>query len=253
MNTELRLSPLSVLADPLRLEDILDGGTAGLHLSAAYIFRKQLEESDLILISKTDLLKPEKLALLKEKVKLHFPDSEVLAISAKTGEGIDSWLNLVLNSTKSGQRIVEVDYNKYAEGEAALGWLNSTILLHGEQVNWDNFAQNFLTELSKTIDNRGFGVGHVKIMLESGKSYLVGNLTGNIETLNFRGSVGKSNEAQIIINARVDTSPELLEKLVMESLGLVTGDTVSLKTKASQKLSPGYPNPTFRYEKVVDF
>lgn len=188
-----------------------------------------------------------------EEVKLHFPDSEVLAVSAKTGEGIDSWLNLMLNSTKSGQRIVEVDYNKYAEGEAALGWLNSTILLHGEQVNWDNFAQNFLTELSKTIDNRGFGVGHVKIMLESGKSYLVGNLTGNIETLNFRGSVGKSNEAQIIINARVDTSPELLEKLVMESLGLVTGDTVSLKTKASQKLSPGYPNPTFRYEKVVDF
>jgi len=253
MNTELRLSPLTVLADPIRLEDILDGGTAGLHTSAAYIFRKQLEESDLILISKTDLLKPEKLALLIEKVKLHFPDSEVLAVSAKTGEGIDSWLNLVLNSTKSGQRIVEVDYDKYAEGEAVLGWLNSTILLHGDQINWDNFAQNFLTELSKTIDNRGFGVGHVKIMLESGKNYLVGNLTGKFETLNLRGLVGKSNDAQIIINARVNTSPELLEKLVMESLGLVTGDTVVFKTKASQKLSPGYPIPTFRYEKVVDF
>ena len=253
MNAELSLSPLSVLADPMRLEAILEGGTAGLHPSAAYIFRKQLEESDLILISKTDLLQPEKLALLKEKVKLHFPDSEVLTVSAKTGEGIDTWLNLVLNSTKSGQRIVEVDYDKYAEGEAALGWLNSTIQLNGDHINWDNFSRNFLTELGKTIDKKGFAVGHVKIMLESETGYLVGNITGKIETLNIRGSVGKSNEARMIINARVGTNPELLEKLVMKSLVLVSGNIVSLKIKAAQKLRPGYPNPTFRYEKVVGF
>ena len=47
---ELLVSPLSVIADPFLLTDILNDGTAGLHPSAAYIFRKQLEESDIILL-----------------------------------------------------------------------------------------------------------------------------------------------------------------------------------------------------------
>jgi len=78
---ELLVSPLTVLADPIRLTDILNGGNAGLHPSAAYIFRKQLEEGDIILISKTDLISAQELALLKEKTKLHFPESDVLTIN----------------------------------------------------------------------------------------------------------------------------------------------------------------------------
>jgi len=86
MKGDLLVSPLSVMADPVRLANILDGGTAGLHPSAAYILSKQLEESDIILISKADLITPNDLTKLKERVKLSFPDSEVMAISAKSGK-----------------------------------------------------------------------------------------------------------------------------------------------------------------------
>jgi len=55
---DLEISPLSVLVDPLRLIDILNGGTSGLHPSAAYIFRKQIEEADVIVVNKADLLIP---------------------------------------------------------------------------------------------------------------------------------------------------------------------------------------------------
>jgi hypothetical protein len=37
------------MAYPVSLADILDGGTAGLHPSAAYIFRKQIEEAEAVL------------------------------------------------------------------------------------------------------------------------------------------------------------------------------------------------------------
>jgi len=251
MNTELLVSPLSVLADPLRLADILDGGTAGLHPSAVYILKKQLEESDIILISKSDLLKSDEIEDLKAKVKQHFPASEVLSISSKTGEGMDEWLKIVFESKMSGQRIVAVDYDRYAEGEAVLGWLNATVLLEGDQINWDHFASDFLIELSKKIDMQGLGVGHIKIMLESGKDYLVGNLTGKASTLSIRGDVGISNAAQLIINARIGMSPEALDHLVRETLDSVTRNAIALKTKAWQCLSPGYPNPTHRYDKIV--
>lgn len=251
MNAELLIAPLTVLADPIRLSDILEGGTAGLHPSAAYIFSKQLEESDIILISKTDLLQPNEIEILKEKVKLHYPQADVLAISSKTCDGLDEWLQKILTSTVSGQHIVDVDYKKYAEGEAVLGWLNGTISLRGEDVNWDSFAKNFLTQLGEKIDQIEVAVGHIKIMLESGTSYLVGNLTGNLATLNIRGKVGVSNQAQIIINARVGISPDTLEQLVKDTLDFAVGSSISLTTKAWKCLSPGYPNPTHRYSKVV--
>lgn len=250
MNTELVVSPLTVLADPVRLIDILDCGTAGLHPSAAYIFRKQIEESDIILITKTDILKSEELTIIKDKVKNQFPNHEILTISAKTGDGVNDWLQKVLNNTVTvGQRIVEVDYERYAEGEAVLGWLNATILLKSKQENWDDFAKEILSELSKEIDSQNVSVGHVKLMLKNGESHIVGNLTGNISTLNFRGSAGIGNEANIILNARIGVSPKALEGLVKTTLEKVTKNRIAIEIKAWKCLSPGYPNPTFRYKK----
>lgn len=175
---ELLVSPLTVLADPIRLSDILNGGNAGLHPSAAYIYKKQLEESDIILISKTDTISLEELNLLIEKTKLHFPDSEVLTVSSVSGEGMEEWLEKVQNSSEAGKRLVDVNYDVYAEGEAVLGWLNSTIELSGNSVNWDAFARELMQKLSNQFDTMNASVGHVKILVESGDKYIVSNLTG---------------------------------------------------------------------------
>jgi Ni2+-binding GTPase involved in maturation of urease and hydrogenase len=247
---ELIISPLTVLADPIKLAEIIEGQTAGLHPSAAYIFRKQLEESDIILISKSDLIDNAELVLLKEKVKLHYPNSEILSVSSKTGEGIADWLKLISSSTKTGQKIVEVDYDTYAKGEAVLGWLNASLTLRGEQVNWDTFVNDFLAELSGNIDLNKISVGHIKILLENGNKQVVGNITGKAETITIRGELGISDEVRMVINARVELDPVTLEKLVKENLEKITKNTIAVKINAWKCLSPGYPNPTFRYKNV---
>lgn len=251
LRRELVVSPLSVLADPIRLNDILNGGTAGLHPSAAYIFRKQLEESDLILISKSDLVSPEELALLKEKVKLHFPDSEVMGVSSLSGEGMDEWLSEVLTRTDAGKRLVEVDYDVYAEGEAVLGWLNTTIELSGIETDWDAFGRELMQNLSHQFDAMNASVGHLKILLESGENYLVSNLTGLNATLSFRGSAGINTKARLTLNARVEMNAEALEAIVRKTLDSTKGMDIKKEIVALRCLSPGRPNPTFRFEKVV--
>ncbi len=251
LRAELLISPLSVLADPIRLNDILNVGSAGLHPSAAYIFRKQLEESDLILISKSDLISPEELILLKEKVKLHFPDSEVLIVSSLSGEGIDEWLHEVLTRTDAGKRLVEVDYDVYAEGEAVLGWLNTTIELSGVETDWDGFARELMQNLSHQFDSMKASVGHVKLLIESGENYLIGNLIGSNETLSFRSSAGISANARLTLNARVEMNPEALEEIVRKTLDATKSSLIKKKIVALRCLSPGRPNPTFRFEHVV--
>jgi len=251
MGRELLVSPLSVLADPGHLTDILNGGTAGLHRSAAYIYRKQLEESDIILISKTDHLNINELVLLKEKVKLNFPDAEVMTVSAVTGEGIDEWLKEVMNRTDSGRRLAEVDYDVYAEGEAVLGWLNSNVELSGEPTDWDAFANQLLQDLSQQFDSRNASVGHVKLILEAGNNFLLGNLTGKENTMNFRGSVGTGSKARLTLNARVEMRPETLEQIVRETLHANVAGKFEMKIIALRCLSPGRPNPTFRFDHVI--
>ena len=244
---DLQIAPLSVLADSSRLESVLNGGTAGLHPDAIYIFRKQLEESDIILISKSDQLEPDTLQKLTERTCDTY-HSCVMKISSVSGMGIDNWLKEVQYSHESGQRIAEVDYDIYAHGEAVLGWLNGTVRIKGPETDWNAFTSGFLSVLGKRFDNAGYGVGHVKVIAENGDKFVIGNLTGKSETLSVRGSAGKSCEIKLIVNARVETTPEELDKIVRETIDRVTG-SYTTEVIAWKYLQPGRPNPTHRFNR----
>jgi G3E family GTPase len=248
----LSVAPLSVLADPSRLLPILDGKTAGLHADAAYIYRKQLEESDTILVTKTDTLEAEALATLLERTREAFSPSAVLPVSAVSGQGIDEWLDHVLTQTGAGLRIAAVDYDIYAHGEAVLGWLNGTVRLKGNAVDWDAFLHTFLTLLARRFDGAGHAVGHVKAILENGSLCIAGNLTGKAHTLSLRNSAGTGDTARLTVNARVETSPEELDATVREVLSETARDRYESTILAWRCLQPGRPNPTYRFAQAVN-
>jgi G3E family GTPase len=249
MKTEVSVCPLTVLVDPGRLKDILDGNTTGLHPAAAYIIKKQLEESDIIAITKSDLYGHQVISELSERVKENFPDCEIRVISARTGDGIDAWLEYVLNGEDAGKHIVEIDYDKYAEGEAILGWLNCSASLSGNDIDWDVFTRKLMLAMSATFDEKTSSVGHVKMMVENGDQYISANLTGRSETLNFRWSAGMGNNAEMIVNARVEMSPKELEQIFLSTLEKVTNGQIKTRINRLRSISPGYPNPTHRFQK----
>ena len=131
-NTEVIVSPLTVLSDPIRLKSILYGGDGGLHEDAAYIYRKQLEESEVILITKTDLLSEDELQKLIKDTQACFHGTKVMAASTQNGTGIREWFDEVSNRQGEGTKILDINYDKYAHGEAVLGWLNGTVALTGK-------------------------------------------------------------------------------------------------------------------------
>jgi G3E family GTPase len=247
MKTEVSVCPLTVLVDPGRLKDILDGGTTSLHPAVSYIIKKQLEESDIIAITKSDLYRLEEIAELSERLKENFPDCEIRAISAKTGEGLDDWLEYVLSGKDAGKHIADIDYDKYAEGEALLGWLNCSASLSGNEVDWDAFTRLFMQHLAAKFDVGNLSVGHVKIIVENGDEYISANLTGRSETLTYRWTAGRSNNAEMIVNARVEMSPKELEKVFLSTLETITNGQITTRVNRIRSISPGYPRPTHRY------
>jgi G3E family GTPase len=248
----LEIAPLSVLADPERLTSILSGGNAGLHADAAYIFRKQLEESDIIVINKIDLLTETQLSDLVNKTQQAYPDSTVMAVSALTGTGIEAWIDEVISRNDTGNRVVDVDYDIYASGEAVLGWLNGTVELCGNKrtADWDNFITEFMNDLCSRFEKEKLAIGHVKAILENGENTVIVNFTGGINTLSVRGMASSSDKCKLIINARVETTPGHLDTIIRE---ILTAHTQCLicKEVAWRTLQPGRPNPTYRFNKVI--
>ena len=249
-NTEVIVSPLTVLSDPARLKSILYGGDGGLHEDAAYIYRKQLEESEVILITKTDLLSDEELEKLMKDTQACFHQTKVMSVSTMTGIGVREWFLEVANRQGAGAKVLDIDYDKYAHGEAVLGWLNGTIALTGQDANWDSLLKDIMKGISVAVKKEKLRVGHIKVIAENGKQYAVGNITGDVSTLQFRGSAGTSDNVKLIINARVETRPEHLDEMIREVLVAAIGGRYRDEVLAWRYLQPGRPNPTYRLTNV---
>src|SRR5205809_4274299 len=124
------IAPLSVLVDPVRAQRVFGLAEGGKFSGKVlYIYRKQLEEADLIVINKCDLLDAATLGQLTAKLSAGFPKAEILAVSARNGAGLDEWFARLATAEPLGGEAMAVDYTVYADGEALLGWLNCTVAL----------------------------------------------------------------------------------------------------------------------------
>lgn len=234
------------------MPSILEGGNGGLHPDAAYIFGKQLEESDILVLTKTDVLESAQKVELMQKLAEKYPTSTVMAVSALKGDGMEAWIEEVMSRTDVGKKLLRIDYDRYAHGEAVLGWLNGTVkLLSTEITDWNQLAESFIQSLAKTFEKEGLPVGHVKAIVENGNAFVVSNLTQDSRTVTLRGDAGKGTEATIVINARVETTPEHLDELVRAALKHLLADKFEQTELAWKFLQPGRPNPTHRFVEIV--
>src|SRR6266853_5951010 len=91
---DYRVAPLSVLVDPVRAARIL-GLEDGRSFSpkVLYVYEKQLEEADVIVINKSDLLDAVQREALERVLSARVPQAEILTVSARTGANLDAWFD----------------------------------------------------------------------------------------------------------------------------------------------------------------
>ncbi|HEY1190093.1 MAG TPA: GTP-binding protein, partial [Gemmata sp.] len=158
------VAPYAVLFKPSHgLRILRNQAAGGFSPKAAYIFKKQLEEADAIVINRTDELDPPQVDELVRLVTAQFPGTPVLRASATTGAGFDALAELLDQKGAFGRKLLDIDYDTYAEGEAELGWLNATAHLSSARpFDLDALLTAILGALAGACRALGGEVAHLK-------------------------------------------------------------------------------------------
>jgi Ni2+-binding GTPase involved in maturation of urease and hydrogenase len=248
------VAPYSVLVDPARIQQHLGApGAAGVADAVRYIYARQIQEADLIVLNKTDALGRGAVEKITAALTREFPQTPIVALSALTGAGVDEWLDRVLSGAPAGQRIADVDYDTYAAGEAALGWLNAAVdLAAPEATDWSTIASDFLRRLQAAVRERSAEMAHVKLLLTAEGGALRASLTDNDSPPVVQGAISTpSRFATLLVNARVRTGPKELKTMVEACLRAAAGDRCTVAFAELTSLRPGRPEPVHRYSSVV--
>lgn len=245
------LGPLAVLCKPEHGRKILGGGSGGFSPQAAYIFLKQLEEAQVIALNKIDKLDDPQRKELLELLSERFPNKRVLAISGNSGVGFDELLADLAKENALVESPLEIDYDTYAEGEAALGWLNCGVQIKGDNsFALDDVVQRLVTRYSESSLAAGLEPGHVKVMASAGKATAIANWVASDVPVELSVAANAQvNSADALINVRVHADPDELAALARSTVQQVASD-LQLECELSQlqHFRPGRPDPTHRYE-----
>lgn len=173
---------LSIVVDGPRLSHLIRHGDLSLlNDDVAYLFARQIEEGDLLLINKSDLLGSDEQLFLCNWLRAYCPGVPVLSMTARRRESVALWLDNLLQdvnaasiSEAEAHRLDDLDYARYARAEARLGWLNARGRLQpsrpsgaidgeaGQVLAW---AAALLSQLQERLARAGLAIAHIKLLV----------------------------------------------------------------------------------------
>lgn len=239
---------VSVFADAYLLLSIIRGRSLFVSEPVQYIYQKQLEEAEILVINKTDLLNDNELTEVKDTMAQTFPYKRIITQNSFNTANIDTWLQALRSYAPTFRRSLDIDYEKYGDGESMLAWLDRQVSIHTKTTNAVEVALELTREIHDSLKRAGLTVGHLKFMLSSDKwhkkvSYVLVENEHNYD----EQEVIFSNHVDMLINARIQCVPGLLENMVDAAIETITTNRpCRLFTHHTAVFTPGYPSPTNR-------
>ncbi|CAB1078258.1 hypothetical protein D1AOALGA4SA_6013 [Olavius algarvensis Delta 1 endosymbiont] len=252
-----RFAPFSIMVDPERVRSlILQESQTDFPEDVAYLFGKQIEEADNIVLNKIDLLTEKETHRLLNTIGDRYPGKKLMAVSARQGIGMDEWLDDLISGRPGANTVLsQIDYDRYATAEAVLGWLNAAVKLSADQP-FD--AVRLLTALALRLQERfkieKGEIGHLKFVFTSAGHSVWANLTQLGSEPDIGGeNLGELSRGTLIVNARVRLDPTVLETIVRDAISRVSEEmTLQAEIDDLQCFSPAYPEPPHIIRETVE-
>jgi Ni2+-binding GTPase involved in maturation of urease and hydrogenase len=242
----LRVAPLTTVVDPLRYRAFATVWDRGEESDIAYLFDHQIAEADIVAVGKSDLLTPAEMDAVTGQVSSRYPRATVVGYSAATGADLGRLL-AAWSAEPSAEWDVAIDYDRYAQAEAELAWLNRSYDLHGAAVDLTAWCSAVMDAVHDSCRERDLLVGHVKIRASSVAGDVKLSLVGGEPVVDERVTEPVGS-ARAVVNARVSCPPEEMDAILDDAVALAdrAGGVTSAPVGASSSFQPGYPTPVHR-------
>ena len=246
------IAPLSVLVDPLRALRVL-GLEAGRSFSkkVLYVYDRQLAEADAIVVNKVDLLDEARLERLRNALAARYPQADVLAMSAREGDGAASWFERVTRGAMGLGASPDVDYEVYAEGEALLGWLNATARVFADRpFDGNALLRDLAGHMADAVGTAE--IAHLKMTLtaeELPSDIAVLNLVAGDRGAELAHTLKAPVDAgELIVNLRAEHDPERLHDAALAAIAAWESAGAGRRAAIEhiEHFRPAKPTPTWR-------
>ena len=246
------IAPLTVVIDPRRALRIF-GLETGKSFSSKvlYIYKKQLEESQIILMNKCDTIDVEQRTALESTLRAEYPEAKVITCSARDGDGLSVWFDYLQNNDMNFGRVMDVDYETYGSGEARLGWLNAAIhLASNDWIDGNELLKKFTQQVQTSLKLNDLEIAHLKMTLapedETGGLAIVNLVGSDFDAEASQTLMDDVERGEIIVNIRAEAPPETLEKVLRDAVAACTDEITTLHLEHLERFAPGQPVPVYR-------
>lgn len=220
------------------------------HDDVQYIYEKQLAEADILVVNKIDLLDANQLREAKTIIGRQFGHTKILYQNSWDQESIAEWCRSILVPTVDPSRrtSLQLDYDQYGSGEAEMAWLDEEMGIDTNDNSAVSTALLLIENIYRKILEKGYPIGHLKFLLNDGRAQHKISYTSEPQDVpDPRIEAANVNRAIVLVNARVQTNPDVLNKLVSNVIVELEGSTGCriIENKLSF-FKPGYPVPSER-------
>jgi len=237
---------ITVFVDANVLPTMLQGAPLFVD-SVSYVYKKQIEEADVLVVNKMDSITEAELEKMKLLVERKYPNKMALFQNSLDELSIKKWMTALADFKIKSRDSLVIDYDIYGAAEAELAWLDLEIeLVTGTHHAFEQ-GLALIKDLHEAINKEKLAVGHLKFFIDDGIrqekiSFTAGTqsfLSGNRNTF--------STKVDILINARVQSAPEHLESLVLNRIQKAEKNNgYKVVQKRLSSFKPGYPKPVHR-------
>lgn len=250
------VAPLSVVVDGRRALASLGGRRAAGSFSrdVGYIYRKQIEEAEILVVNKEDLMEQRDLDDLLDRLAREYPHKNVRVLSARTGSGMESWIQDTVGNSAKPEQLMDVDYDRYGVGEALLGWCNAMASVRSDhELDGDQFLLAVANAIGGELCAQSIEIAHFKMALQDdqGRLGIVNQVMSMAPAEISRSFGGTLRGGSLTVNLRAEASPEVLQKAVENCLGENGSGEITAYCRLTELAAfcPGQPIPV---ERVID-
>lgn len=221
---EFTLSPFTVVVDPERLRMIMpERADINLPEELVYLLKLQLEEADLVVLNKADLLAPEDVERYVDFLHAACPDIPVMVISALERTGIEELAEFIATHETALKNFSVRNNQEFADAEAKLTWYNRRLYLKtndGGKIDCNAMVDDLIESIRMGLIEKKRNVPHLKTFATSGNGdFNKASLIGVDYDVEYAQQFLRPHKnLRMIVNARAVCESRPLARLMDDAL-----------------------------------